>query len=81
MDTEADACPWCHCRLQRSLNLVPKHTVLGCRPCRAFRLEGDERWVSGGSDMIGTLTRIAKELDDAKRVPETPFDWVRVEWA
>lgn len=50
----------------RSQTLVEGSTVLGCRNCRQFCVEGSDRWVVANEGFRLLLRLMAAELKDAQ---------------
>ena len=63
-------CPSCHGPQRRSETMLPGLSVMGCRNCNAFVIEGDDRPVQGGPDAIAQLRVRAKQMEDERRMRE-----------
>lgn len=70
-------CPDCRCRLVRSTTMVEGATVLCCRGCGVFWVEGCDQAVQAGPGLRDTLALLAGNVkasqtaDDAVR--DTPW--------
>jgi hypothetical protein len=48
-------CDKCQVPLEASPMLIMGFTVLFCRLCKRFCVEGDEHWIEGGAGIIARL--------------------------
>lgn len=78
------ACPTCGSRLESSKKLIEGVTVLRCRPCRQFRIEGDDAVIGPCPDPLTALRRRAEAIRLARidqEVVESDIDdprWTKV---
>lgn len=63
-------CPSCNRPAERSTRLIEGHTVLACRQCRQFSIEGSGQWVPGGPGWKERLLDLVKPVEEAKNIQD-----------
>lgn len=59
-------CDKCQAPMNASPMLISGLTLLYCRPCRRFRVEGDDQWFDGGSGIVDRLLARAEVIRQAQ---------------
>lgn len=72
-------CPGCGLVPKRSNTLIPDVSVLFCRGCRQFCIEGTPDWIKGGQNVVGRLLEARNERELRESPIEDPR-WTQIGW-